>query len=192
MRFLPTFKYRGNGSYTKPGRSIVVLLFCLLSSYTPAKNTPEYTVKAAFLIHFMDFATWPNSKSDGRTICILGDSPFKKNVLASVKRQNQEILIKYTSSLSDARGCHLLFIARSEKYQLNQILTELANKPILAVSDIKGFAGGNGMIELATKSGKIKLLINLKAVKLSGLKLSSNLIELAQVVDTKTKPGVAK
>ncbi len=45
------------------------------------------------------------------------------------------------------------------------------------------------MIELAKKSNKTQLIINLTAVRTAGIRLNSNLIDLAQVVGDEKKTG---
>ncbi|WP_425393363.1 YfiR/HmsC family protein [Colwellia piezophila] len=51
------------------------------------------------------------------------------------------------------------------------------------------FAVNRGMIELAKKSNKTQLIINLTAVRTAGIRLNSNLIDLAQVVGDEKKTG---
>jgi len=182
---------RLNGYYAKTYCLVLALFICMPYPAVIAKGTSEQVLKAAFLIHFLDFTKWPSNKIKERVICVLGDAPFdnKLHMLASTKRKNQEIIIKYTSNIDNTNDCHILFIARSEKVRLEQILKKTRNKPILTVSDIQGFAIRNGMIELVTKSGKIKLVINLRAVTSPDIKLSSNLISLAQIVNDSRATG---
>jgi len=159
-----------------------------------AKEVPEYQLKAIFLFNFLDFTEWPNNKRNDRTICILGNNPFNDYLqeLASLAKNNQKTRIKHVAIISNANDCHILFISRSETNHLNQILETLDNKPLLTVSDIRSFALKSGMIELSRKSKKTKLIINLNSVNKAGIKLNSNLIDLAQVVDGKQKAGSGK
>ena len=180
-----------NCHHSKACCLVLALLICMPCPAVIAKGTSEQMLKAAFLIHFLNFTKWPINQINDRVICVLGDAPFdnKLHMLASTTRKNQKLIIKYTSNINDTNGCHILFIARSEKLRLEKILKTLENKPILTVSDIQGFATRNGMIELVTKSGKIRLVINLRAVRSPDIKLSSNLIELAQVVNNPVEIG---
>ncbi len=170
---------------------ITTCLFCLLQQNAYAEKADEYQLKATFLFHFLDFTKWPSSKNDDKTICILGRNPFSNHLqdLANFARKDHKTFIKHVSTLKDTYDCHILFISRSEKNHLNKILEKLASSPLLTVSDIRSFAENNGMIELSRKSNKTKLIINLNSVKKSGLRLNSNLIDLAQVVGVKQKSG---
>jgi len=166
---------------------ITTCLFCLLQQNAYAEKAPEYKLKATFLFHFLEFTKWPSSKNDNKTICILGRNPFNNYMqeLASIVINEHKTLIKYIRNINDSDGCHILFISRSEKNNISQILDTLENRPLLTVSDIRNFATNSGMIELSRKSNKTKLIINLNSVRKSGLKLNSNLIDLAQVVGGK-------
>ena len=170
---------------------LVTSLFCFFQPNAYAEKAPEYQLKATFLFHFLDFTKWPNHDSDDKTICILGRDPFNNYLheLARIVRSNQKIIIKQAASLNDTHDCHILFISRSEANNLNRILENLVSSPLLTVSDIDSFAANHGMIELARKSSKTQLIINLTAVKSAGIKLNSNLIDLAQVVGNDEKTG---
>ena len=168
----------------------MTLVFFLSQPSAFAKQASEYELKAAFLLHFMDFTQWPHDNN--RIVCVYGNNPFKKylQTLNRSKPKHQQVLIKYTDDLNEANDCNILFITRSKKHQLEQILSTLENRPLLTVSDIEGFAANSGMVELATKSDKIRLVINLSAVKKPGIKLSSNLIELARLVVEQPKKKI--
>jgi hypothetical protein len=52
----------------------------------------------------------------------------------------------------------------------------------LVVGESGDFISQGGMIGFVNKQGKIKLQINLKTIKQSGLKISAKLLEVADVV----------
>ncbi|WP_019030036.1 YfiR family protein [Colwellia piezophila] len=168
---------------------IAACLFCFLQQNAYAEKAPEYQLKATFTFHFLDFTIWPSSKNDDKTICIIGRNPFNDHLqqLANLAKKNHKVFIKHIATLNDTYDCHILFISRSETNEISKILEKLASRPILTVSDISSFAANSGMIELSRKSNKTKLIINLNSVKRAGLKLNSNLIDLAQVVGDKQK-----
>ena len=173
---------------------IVIFLFFLLQSKVFAEKVPEYQLKATFLVNFLDFTKWPSNKRDNKTICVLGRNPFKNHLkeLASFARNSQEVIIKHVATLNDSLDCHILYVSRSETNHLNKILKKVESRPLLTVSDINRFAANSGMIEIASKSSKTKLIINLNAVRLAGIELSSNLIDLAQVVGDQHNGGAGK
>jgi hypothetical protein len=62
------------------------------------------------------------------------------------------------------------------------ILSCTGNKPILTVSDTKGFAEKGVLINFYMMGDKIKFEINEKAVHESGLVMSYRLLNLARIV----------
>lgn len=54
--------------------------------------------------------------------------------------------------------------------------------PILTVSDKKSFAKNGDMIEMRETSKRLKLIINLPSINEAGLKASSRLLDVAEVI----------
>ena len=172
---------------------LIVMIFLLFSNLA-GSSTQEYDVKAVFLFHFIDFVNWPEGKSnqEDRNICIYGSDPFdsRLRVLADADLQQKTVHVLSEISLASSSKCHTLYVGQSKRKQLDEIIDYLADSPILTVSDIGGFASRRGMIGFTVKSGKVKLEVNLNSVKASGIKLSSNLIEIATVVENRFNSGL--
>lgn len=82
---------------------------------------------------------------------------------------------------SEPRNCNILFLSQSERDRAAQIISNVRGRSILTVSDIDGFAGIGGMVELFTEKTKIRMRINLEAVRAANLKISSKLLRVAEV-----------
>jgi len=80
------------------------------------------------------------------------------------------------------RGCHLLFISRSEKERLSALFSQLRGSPVLSVSEIDGFAETGGMVNLVLANKTVKIEINQAAVEQAGLQISAKLLKLARLV----------
>ena len=82
----------------------------------------------------------------------------------------------------DPASCRILFLSNIDA--LSQGLNEQTKiHHILLVSDADGFAAQGGMVEFAMRENKLKLVINLPAVKQAGLKLSSKLLRMAEILE---------
>ncbi len=166
---------------------LVVALFILLSSCCcPDKiwgSPSENEVKAAFVFNFIKFVEWPETPgNDTFTIRYIGIDPLSGNLRLLEKREanDRKILVE---NLVDSTGeFELLFISASEINALPEILTSIADKPILTVSDAPKFVRSGGMIELLVIDNKIRFAINLAAAEKVGLKISSQLLRLATEV----------
>ncbi|MEZ5585147.1 MAG: YfiR family protein [Candidatus Competibacteraceae bacterium] len=147
-----------------------------------------YALMAVYIQNFAKFTTWPVESFVDPTaalnLCILGEDPFGV-ALAKVdgsKIRDHALRIKHYPRVAVISGCHIVFISRSERWRLEQILHDLTGTPILTVSDIPEFSQQGGMITLLTVDRRLRFAVNPVAVARAGLKLSSKLLELAQIV----------
>ena len=77
---------------------------------------------------------------------------------------------------------NVLFISRSMKSHLGEILRNLKGRPVLTISDVRGFSMAGGMIEFTEHGGSIHFIINLNAVREAGLEMNFQLLQLADRV----------
>ncbi len=155
----------------------------------------EYKLKAAYLYQFTKFTQWPESKfEDANTpikICVLGHNPFGSLLdnFSNRSSQQRSISIKLIKNLKALPDCHIVYIDKSEKKRLQNILKKIKNMPVLSVSDITGFAQKGGIIGFIPKHKKLGIEVNIKASKIAKTKLSSKLIEISSVVDSEMPGG---
>ena len=148
----------------------------------------EYKIKAAFLLNFAKFITWPDDSFAGDEqlfkVCVLGENPFGSALAAIESRtvDSRKIDLTYVDDVKQAGNCHLLFISASEKSNLTSIHKALADRTIIMVSDIDGFASSGGIIEFVTKDNKLAFKINLSRAREQGLEIHSALLNLATEV----------
>lgn len=151
-----------------------------------AAPVPEYQVKAAFLFNSAQFVSWPSSQPADvpLVIGILGDDPFGSYLDETVRGEkvnNHSLIIQHFRRGTEPRNCNILFISRSEGNRAAQVISNLKGRSVLTVSDIEGFSGLGGMIELFAEKNKIRMRINLEAVRAANLKISSKLLRVAEV-----------
>lgn len=169
----------------------VLFTVCLHASDLPAQTAaPEYQIKAVFLFNFAQFVDWPpHAFPESKTplvIGILGEDPFGAYLDETVRNEKvnkRPLVIQRYRRVDEIKICHLLFISRSEKDQLEQIFAELKGRNILTVGDYEGFALRGGMIRFITEKNKIRLRINLEAAKAAKLTISSKLLRPAAIVE---------
>jgi hypothetical protein len=172
-------------------RYFVILCIGFLLPISAAAQQSEYTIKAVFLEHFTRFIEWPESfeiadASYPFYVAVIGESPFGSildEIYADQKIKNRKVEIRYISTPEEIADCHILFISSSSRESLPEILSRTRNKPILTVSDTKGFAENGVLINFYLTGDKIKFEINEKAVHESGLVMSYRLLSLARIVD---------
>ncbi|MFZ4394573.1 MAG: YfiR family protein [Kiritimatiellia bacterium] len=164
-------------------------------AHAQGSQRSEYEVKAAFLPLFAQFVKWPPmSFADTNAplvIGILGDDPFGEALDRAVKNlnavDNRKLVIKRSRKVADVKSCHVLFICKSEKDRLDQILADIAGGggAVLTVGDTDGFAARGGMINFVLRENKVRFEINRDAAAHRNLCISSELLSLANIVAAK-------
>jgi YfiR/HmsC-like len=175
---------------------LVNLLFFLpaypFSSKAMAQDTGSraYVIKAGFIYHFTRFVKWPSgsnpdAKNSKYNICVIGDNPFGSilNRLEEKHRFKEHPLeIKLDVSQNDFQGCHILFVSFSERFNVEQIIAEAKTFPVITVGDTEGFAERGIDINLLVVENRVKLKINKPCLDAKRFKVSSELLDLATLV----------
>jgi hypothetical protein len=143
----------------------------------------EYKIKAGYIYNFTKFISWPADNADTFNLCILKGDPFGAVIDPIEKRfaQNRPIKVFRLDELSIGHQCHILFISTADVSVKNLAVMHGRFKT-LTVSEINEFAAQGGMIGFVNRDGKIKLQINLDALKKGGLKISAKLLEVAEII----------
>jgi hypothetical protein len=175
---------------------IICIFFVLLwisNGYAQKKKPGEYEVKAAFLYNFLKFIEWPDKDSSyysgSFNICVFGEDPLA-DALESIQDETigqKQVVVKHVNALQQAKSCHVLFISSSEEENLEQITRALKGMNILLVGDTEGYAQKGVLINFYMEQNKVRFEINADAVKWSGLRMSSKLLNLAKIVHDSSK-----
>jgi len=173
--------YRHFGLFSKPlvTPTTIVILFCLSIGIAQGGGELEYKIKAAYLYNFTKFINWPEKNTATFNICIVGDDPFNGllDSLENKTAQNKPIRVFRYDGISQTKDCHIVYSDLPSPQ-----LTSLA-LGCLSVSSQEFFAESGGMIGFALEDEKIKLHINLEALRHNGLGISAKLIEVATLVE---------
>jgi hypothetical protein len=149
----------------------------------------ETEVKAVFLFNFAHFVEWPPEAfgaDSSLVIGILGKDPFGAYLDETVRDEvvnGYPLKVERYASVQQVKQCHILFIKASRSIRVEHVLRKLKGKQILTVSDAANFARQGGMIRLMNDDNKIKLQINLSAVKDSNISISSKLLGLSEIIE---------
>lgn len=162
----------------------VVILFASVSKLFSQSN--EADVKAMFIFNFIKYVEWPQSKSDAVfRIGVFGKSPVSKSlekVIAQKNKEGRRIELVDVAE-SEATDCQMLFISQSVSPK-NEVLTKMKqSNGILIISDESSKSEKWAAINLLTIDNKIRFEINLGAAKSGGVKISSQLSNLAVSVN---------
>jgi len=166
---------------------LVVLLAVTLLPGTGARadSSAEDSAKAGFILNFTKYTEWPAAQAGSELlICSLSERPLSGKLEALQGRQVQghTIRVRAPARSSEWRDCQVLFITEDEAQRVDMVLRNVGQHAVLTISDAPGFVQAGGSIGLKLRAGRIRFDINQGAARQAGLKLSSQLLKLADEV----------
>jgi hypothetical protein len=172
----------------KAQKSLILMLALLLMQSFEEKKTfqDEYALKAAFLYRFSDYVEWTNNSADYFNIAVLGSSPIvsQLNLIASNKRvKNKSIEIKQYENLNTFPQSNILFVSRDSKIPFETILAKYHDSGTLIVTEQNGYCAKGSDINFVLTGEKLKFEVNQKSINKPGLKISSQLLQHAIIVE---------
>lgn len=167
------------------------LLLVLALACTPlragAGAFDDAQVKAAFLLNFLKFVTWPDASADAPLdVVVLGDEGVAAALEDAAARQvvgGRAIAVRSVRTAREIGGApHLLFIGAGERERLPALLREFEGRPVLTVGDGAGYGRAGVVLNFYTSDTRIRFEANTTAAARAGLQISSHLLRLARIV----------
>ncbi len=173
------------------GAAVLLLAIVVLSSPLAAAEppaVPEYKVKAAFLVNFVRYTTWPPEvfPSDDAPIIIgvLGNDPFgavlERTILT--QKSGRRLELRHVTSAEQATKCHLVFIAKSEQGHEAAWLAALADAPVVTIGESGQAIARGSLLEFVIVGNRVRFDANWAAMQRAGVKFSSQLLASAKKV----------
>ncbi len=149
----------------------------------------EEEVKAAFLLNFGRFVEWPagtlDKKPDRFTVCLVGQGEVTRKfevVLQNQKIKSRSIELHKLPLGASLANCQIAYFANTANSTLSEALMTARASPTLTVGDSADFAQRGGMIQFKLESNHLRFRINLVQAEDAGLKISSKLLGIAEVI----------
>jgi len=172
-----------------------------------SEETPEYQLKGTFIERIVRFIQWPedspvNNKSRPFIIGIIGENPFLVKqkgedapkdwleliyIEQGIKIKSKPTEVRYISDIDGIRECNLLFVSKSEKKMLPEIVAAARENHVLTFSDVDGFAKKGIHINLILKSGNVKYEVNQTGIVEAGLTIKYQLLKYAAKIEDPQK-----
>jgi hypothetical protein len=180
---------------TKNGRpaSLTYLwLGSLLVLTIAAQTADEYQVKAACLYNLAKFVEWPattfRNEKEPIHICLLGQNSFGSllgETMGGKTVSGRAFAVRAIADPAGAGNCQILFVSSLEKNRLQSAVAETHAAGVLTVGESEGFAAQGGIVNLKIEDGRLRIEINPDAAREAKLRISSQLLSLAQIVKGK-------
>lgn len=166
---------------------VALLAAALLAAAPGRAQEPlsEQEIKAAYLYNFAKFVEWPRDAFDPPSsplkVCVFGDDPFGRmldDVIEGQKVGTQDLVALRPERIAELRSCHVLFVSRSERGRVGEILASVRKANVLTVGEGEEFLDKGGMIAFVREDKKVRFFIEKKAVEPAPFKVSSRLMAL--------------
>jgi hypothetical protein len=174
---------------------LTALLVCMASGAAAQSISPEYQVKAVFLLHFTQFIEWPSDAFGNAeapfVIGVLGKDPFGAKLDEVVRGEHvaqHRLVVERYQNVAEVRRCNLLFIPGGDN-RLESVVAAVKGHRILTVSDADEKELRGVMIRLVMRNSRVRMQIDVDAAKADNLTISSNLLRPAELVDRDKRLG---
>lgn len=149
----------------------------------------EQELKAAALNQVIHFARWPtgafNAADSPLVIGIYGADPFGSLIDELTRDEfagGHPVKVTRCFTPEAAAACHVVYLADGSDRAADRLLHALEKRAVLTVSGDEEFAERGGIVSLAVKGNRIRVLVNLEAAREANVTLSSKLLRLAEIV----------
>jgi hypothetical protein len=156
----------------------------------------EDSVKAAYLLRFLNYVEWPPASFGG------ADAPYVVGVanddamLAELQRQaigrsvnHRPVRARRVSPGDPVAGLHVLFIGGGvDRGRQAALLHQVHAVPVLAVTEADGALEQGSMINFRLIDERLRFEVALDPVKRCGLELNTRLLSVASAVIKGTPP----
>ena len=176
---------------TALGTVSLILVAGLFGVEASSEGLDENQLKAAYLYNFARYVEWPSSahesKGSSLEIGVVGGGPVSdllKKTVVGKKVGDRQLRVVDVLSPKDARNSHILFIpGDSSAADQKQVVEDLKGTHVFVVGDSDNFAKRGGIANFIVSDSRVKFAINKTAATRAGLKVSSKLLRLAELVE---------
>ena len=165
----------------------VLAAFAWSGAQLPAWSAERYAeaaVKAAFIHRFAGYVEWPPEATavSRLRIAVVGDAEVTRQlaVLASrASASGREIDVFSTTRDAQLRTAHIVFIGAGTSRDLRFLISGLANRPVLIVTDEERGLDFGAAVNFLLVDQRVRFEVSVTAAEQAGLRISSDLLSVA-------------
>jgi hypothetical protein len=172
-----------------PSAALVALIVVTCASAMPlAQSNDENRLKAAIVAKIPQFVEWPASALSAQSthdICVMGPDAVASDLRDLVGDESlggRRFAVRLLTGESNLDGCLVLYVTAVPAARHSQILQRASSRPILTIGDAGRFLDDGGIVQLKRLQDHVRFDINATAAERSGLRISSQLLQLADNV----------
>jgi len=170
-------------------RFCLLVLVCLTSLVQTAHaELSEYQIKAAMIYNMTRFMDWPDDalspSATQFTICVAGKGGLGSAVASLQGKQvkGKTVTIHQSTLTHGPLACQVLVLCDLDKNTTSALLERTRSSAVVTVADSPGFARSGGTVGFMLQNGKVRFEINQTAAQRHRIRISAQLLKLAQIV----------
>jgi|GEM_PF-1163784 hypothetical protein len=166
----------------------ILLLFVFAIHFSFAQSANKNESKALLVYSFIKYIGWTTYVDQHAIVIgVVNDDEFADDLrkLVSNRQMSGKLIIVKDIDISDVSNCQLVYLPKSMSEYSNSLSASLKSMQILFVREDPEFRTNNADISIINPAGQIrshKFILNRKSIQDKGLKVSFDLIELANMV----------
>jgi hypothetical protein len=165
---------------------LLIILFLVSGKGWAQDAEKEANLKAVFLYNFTKYIDWPNlNNNQNFVIGVVGTAEIinaLNQIAKSYRVEGKKILILNFKKGDEISHCDLLFISGHSGIPVLSAISQ-TGRGTLTVSEEPPGSSSGAAFNFVIKDDKLKFEASLKAINLTGLKISAQLLKLAILVD---------
>lgn len=175
------------GRWLMPGVRTVLLALtsgmALAAVAQPAGQAVD-RIKAAYVYNFAKFVELPAADDKSIRVCVLGRDDLNGAMQGLNHRmaQGREIQVRKDVPLDQVKDCTIAFVSESDARLLPVVARQLANSPVLLVSDARQAMDQGAHLSLNYNDDRVEFDVNMLNLQKSNIKASSQMLKLARMV----------
>lgn len=167
---------------------ILIMLFsvCIFAIFAPkahAQSLNEDSLKASYILRFIDFVRWDRPIRKISRIGVMNDaSLFRALSATAIKKSNATRTFKIeevTDTSVDIDGLDMIYFGPDQQQAWPEFVELSRQGSIITVSSQIGFLEAGGLIEFVTMQNRLRFSLNLLEVDSYNLGMSSKLVQLS-------------
>ncbi|MCC7325703.1 MAG: YfiR family protein [Burkholderiales bacterium] len=144
----------------------------------------ESDVKAAFLHRFAGYVEWPAGamRAPRFIIAVLGAEAVAASLdqaLTTLTVKGRPAEVRRITDIRAARQAHIVYIGRKHATELDELVPQLATRPVLIVTDSEHGLDDGAMLNFRILGQRVRFEVALDTADEAGLAISADLLAVA-------------
>jgi len=164
---------------------VVAMVLACTGQSVEGRSVKVTELKAEIISRFAPYIEWPATAlapDAPLLLCIVNDQGVAdalQRTVADRTVSGHRLAVKSLAADAPLPSCQVLYVAGPDA---KRSLATVAAAPVFTMGDASDFVSTGGMVKLFRRNDRLRFEVNLEPIQRAGMKLSSRVLALADVV----------